>query len=1409
MSMSRMSGSLFVTSFLIFCVVQPAFALVAGDVDQSDTVDAVDVQILINAALGLNTADNSDISYDNSVDAVDVQLVINAALGIIIDMDGDGLADVAEDALGTLPNDPDSDGDGVWDGQEILDGTDPLTTQTTSDPDRDGDGVPNDDDAFPDDRLEYADSDGDGIGNLADADEDGDGIEDYDDDFPFDDTQSQYAEFDEREPNNFPDSANDVIVGDAQQWSVPIRIKGVVGEPGDIDIFKRTPEYPSSTVRVSLGVRSDNPAFDPILEVRVIPGTAFGAGEVDSPRIGEGYIDNPGEISEGSRYDDITSIVQGDSDRFLIYVRDANGGGGADYSYELDIFIDTDWDGLSDDMELAIGLHADNRDSDGDEIVDGVEVSGDADADDPDGDGIPNWADPDSDGDGIADSDEGSTDPDGDGIPAFRDLDSDGDGVPDETDVGADPSVPRDTDFDETPDFLDLDNDGDGLLDLNDDAPTSTLPIADTILGDLYADTAGLFLDETLFDGYAFEDGDITVTGGGFATKQGDTVVIFEGPGGPWNVSPTVTADDSLEVPVPSASVERLAIAAGGFRTNWVPIQVLKSGVPILLPLTTSVLIPGERIDLFGFNFQGTVEMNFGGVRASPYSTPTGDTITVNVPAEAQSGFLTVLNDFGVSNARPIEIAQEVNAEITIPDGSDVTISEVLVYHGLFGEASANAKGVASNVSIDSTQGDFLVATVPVGEGSVVFLQTMTVPGDTVAYLDTQSTATAMLALALDLVGRVSAETLMAARDTIDLLPETASLTSALDSALAADRTAVSTLEDLALVAAFTTAISAADVAIEQGLADRTFLAIGTAPDAIDAAKADKTGVPNAVFDPPNYDDIKPYQVEGTGNAGIENDTQFFLSLEMSDTDSQKVFVEHIESYFDEAMIDPQWAGLAFVSSTRDYKHPNFADATIQIITPAYWDLDEGSDHEISEKLFVRTTVERLVLPIVDLTIGLKVDAKKVTTVLLRSSPALVTIMGDLSESGDPAAAMLALLEAMLDDALSVGPLTKGLAAAAGEGLAGEALEAFAKRIAVMMVPGIGQVKALFESVAAADALAPAVIAANEMRTYPGAIETEMTWSLSIDEVVPDLLRADSAPKRIQINGSGFPSKFSTGEKPLVTLIDRGAGGAGTYEMNPLLLEVSASRLEGVIEAFYVKRMVGPIDVLVDYDGQRVQAPLPIEVSADIKISSISPTSAMPGEKIVILGSGFSSKLGENVVRFLNDGFTGTIVKESSNRIEVYVPNNFHPGKEYTVAVEVEGVTLRSNEVPFSIDGIDTEILFGTRGTSNALSKVHTTVYIDDHLLGSSKWQQFGVHIHVRPGTHTLRVDTEYVAETGEPFAYVALGLYKPEIVGIQGSGTPLSEGESARYNDNLHLVFIRPMQEASFTWILTYAHPE
>jgi len=65
-------------------ISEPAYlqVLPQGDVDRSGSVDATDVQLVINAALGLDVQYKCDVNDSGGVDATDIQLVINAALGL-------------------------------------------------------------------------------------------------------------------------------------------------------------------------------------------------------------------------------------------------------------------------------------------------------------------------------------------------------------------------------------------------------------------------------------------------------------------------------------------------------------------------------------------------------------------------------------------------------------------------------------------------------------------------------------------------------------------------------------------------------------------------------------------------------------------------------------------------------------------------------------------------------------------------------------------------------------------------------------------------------------------------------------------------------------------------------------------------------------------------------------------------------------------------------------------------------------------------------------------------------------------------------------------------------------------------------------------------------------------------------
>jgi len=144
---------------LVYLVSPAACAvLIAGDVDKSGDVDAVDVQLVINGALELPVAQLTDVDYDLQTNVADIQLVINAVLGIRIDDDNDGLCNAAENNLDTNPDVKDTDGDGLTDGEEVIEyETDPLDTDTDDGGVTDGQEALNGTDPLDPDDDEVAD----------------------------------------------------------------------------------------------------------------------------------------------------------------------------------------------------------------------------------------------------------------------------------------------------------------------------------------------------------------------------------------------------------------------------------------------------------------------------------------------------------------------------------------------------------------------------------------------------------------------------------------------------------------------------------------------------------------------------------------------------------------------------------------------------------------------------------------------------------------------------------------------------------------------------------------------------------------------------------------------------------------------------------------------------------------------------------------------------------------------------------------------------------------------------------------------------------------------------------------------------------------------------------------------------
>ncbi|WP_422359043.1 T9SS type A sorting domain-containing protein [Reichenbachiella sp.] len=335
------------------------------------------------------------------------------------DSDNDGIADVDEDNGEAIDPSGDEDGDGI---PNFRDADDVAVTGGLSDTvDANGDGV-----------YDVFDTDGDGIPDFRDLDSDNDGFPDL---FEVGGTDTNNDGLLDDTTDTDGDGVADVI--DPDDGGTPLV---VVDTDGD-------------GFRDAADLDSDGDGITNLLEAG---GTdADGDGKIDNfvDTDGDGLADIIDPDNGGSALvipdtdgDGIDDYLDVDSDNDGITDAVENGGADTDGNGKVDGFeIDTDGDGLPDSVDPDNG---------------GTPISDT----DTDGDGIPNNKDLDSDNDGYPDILEGGgVDVDFDGrIDSM--VDADGDGLNDATE--SNPYAIQDHDGDGQRNFADMDSDNDGLLDV-------------------------------------------------------------------------------------------------------------------------------------------------------------------------------------------------------------------------------------------------------------------------------------------------------------------------------------------------------------------------------------------------------------------------------------------------------------------------------------------------------------------------------------------------------------------------------------------------------------------------------------------------------------------------------------------------------------------------------------------------------------------------------------------------------------------------------------------------------------------------------------------------------------------------------------------------------------------------------
>ncbi|MBT8221343.1 MAG: gliding motility-associated C-terminal domain-containing protein [Bacteroidia bacterium] len=495
------------------------------------------------------------------------------------DTDNDGILDVVEAGHGAL----DLNGDGFIDGDAADFGANGFFNAISTDPD----------DPFADINYELKDSDGDLIGDFHDLDSDNDGIPEI--------IENGLHIYDENE-DGMLDIGNALLELEENFLGIPPAVHWMLVD----QIPDATPDHDMDGIPNHLDLESDNDGVHDVAEAKFEDpdnDAFYGEGmlEVD-------YLGLPQDPPDGSQ-------IPTGSSKYSFPQYDTDGDGIPDF---LD--LDSDNDGIYDVVEAGfsdldndgfIGTGTGTTSNTGITIADAILVPFFLTSSPPDwdGDGVSDYADLDSDNDGIFDVIENlGIDSNGDGFAG------DGNVIFDFNGRSLDPgnvnallvtSEINDHDNDDIPDFRDRDSDNDGLLDVAEAMLID--PDNDGAIGTgiVSVDSFGVFnLDQQVSSTPNDNDGDVVFNFRDLDSDNDGILDVLEAGG------EDADADGMLGVGVPI--VDLFGIPQFNGMATSQPIDTDLNGLPDYLDLDSdSDLIP-DVIEAELFDLDGDGRLGIG-----------------------------------------------------------------------------------------------------------------------------------------------------------------------------------------------------------------------------------------------------------------------------------------------------------------------------------------------------------------------------------------------------------------------------------------------------------------------------------------------------------------------------------------------------------------------------------------------------------------------------------------------------------------------------------------------------------------------------------------------------------------------------------------------------------------------------
>jgi len=1077
---------------------------------------------------------------------------------------------------------------------------------------------------------------------------------------------------------------------------------------------------------------------------------------------------------------------------YTVAVSDINSAADPTFTYQLNIFRDSDMDGLSDQLENELKSNPKLPDTDGDGIDDGKEYYLSLNQPDIDKDGIPAWLDNDSDGDGISDRLEGVADVDNDSIPNFLDLDSDGNNIPDAVEAGKDVLNPQDTDGDGIPDYLDLDDDGDMIADKNDS--DRSIPATRSDLGDsMYVTEFRTVITDVSqtcqIKELAVPGSRMIIFGKGFDPKK--TMVLLDGNNGVLNVTPASVSDSQVEFIMPdNAASGKLRILSGNVVSAALEFRIVKSDYPLLceisLPAGKTFAEEGDIITLKGKNLSAnTVNVMFQGV-TQPVN-PSGisaSSLNVTVPLNAVSGDVRVAA-LGVSNPVNLYVLKRSTGKVILPKGSTVDLSSLVVEFGIQTKSAVDASG---NFALPVMNQEISSITIFMpqnnNQGPAVFLSAMVLPGMTDIEMSVRSTASELVFSAMGLQNIIVKEDLIKSIEIIG--NSVGDFISFLDTKLSADPYYLGNYTSKELSDEIIKAVGIGAKAIEQAITDGVIKKI--------QAPAKRKARDSANILPSDGQEDFSISFLGDpidGKIEVQNDTQLFADVEIVDpykgdkslTLNGKPVKTFVDGYFG-SLLGAQGGWTSLYWGNDAAYDLQFKSAKVIIRTPGMDELD-WTDYRNSPsyKLAIRTLLSQALVPVVTTVVGVKFSDSaldKVLTVLFDYGvfDAAVDDWGDgkfLEGTGNIVKKMLQ--KEILEDTVKF---------VAESVLTPENIAKIAAKLGLKLTPW-GSAATIVSVGGVAIDLGKL---ATDVVTTHSKIEFLVYFPIRIESVNPSSIKRDGSDKMIKIDGLGlddfdFKRLFSSEHySPKVEFYD---SSNKTYTDDKpfavLSKEQTGTGFEQIwtyIPSDWLKDAKSPITVTVhhhfiDYNNWNevqevsLDASQSIEIVDKLTLDTITPDHGKTQITVTLIGAGFiKDNLTANKVYFT--GSTGPVpamvTSATADTLKVTVPKKAVTGDVWVV-VDTE----ESNHLTYQVEQQDYTITFGDNGN---LTDDTFALYVDGDLLRSM----------IKPA---VSVDVDVTLSTGQHHV-VMRGITAPDQIGTYyisfPSGITIISGDATSGED-------------------------